>query len=154
MIKGLFETHLFVENLENSIDFYSNVLKLEKCRVNDDRRVAFFWIGKPQQSFLGIWEMPKEQIDKRHFAFECEPDWILNESINFLKSNNLKYWNFLKEDSRKPMVFPWVPAVSIYFEDPDGHLLEFIGKLPEEAQPESEVCSYDVWINTISPNKK
>ena len=24
MIKGLYETHLYVENLENSIEFYSN----------------------------------------------------------------------------------------------------------------------------------
>lgn len=46
MIKGLYETHLYVENLERSIDFYSNVLNLEQCDVFDERPVVFFWIGK------------------------------------------------------------------------------------------------------------
>jgi lactoylglutathione lyase len=82
MIKGLYEAHLFVENLENSIDFYSNKMKLEQCRFNDERRTAFFWVGKTKQFMLGLWEKPKEQIDIRHFAFECEPDWIQNESVN------------------------------------------------------------------------
>ncbi|MDP5092265.1 MAG: VOC family protein, partial [Polaribacter sp.] len=89
MIKGLFETHLFVENLERSIDFYTNVLNLEMYLFEKERRAALFWIGKPQQAMLGLWEKPKEEIDIRHFAFQCDWDWILNDSIKFLKSNNL-----------------------------------------------------------------
>jgi len=42
MIKGLYETHLFVENLEKSIDFYANVLGLELCHIEAERRIAFF----------------------------------------------------------------------------------------------------------------
>ncbi len=91
MIKGLFKTHLFVEDLARSIDFYSNVLKLEKCQLNDERKLAFFWIGKAQKSFLGLWEMPKHKIDKRHFAFECDSEWIINDSISFLKSKKLNF---------------------------------------------------------------
>ncbi|MBK9566894.1 MAG: VOC family protein [Saprospiraceae bacterium] len=41
-IKGLFETHLFVENLERSIDFYTNILGLEQCYYEGERRTAFF----------------------------------------------------------------------------------------------------------------
>ena len=78
MIKGLFETHLFVENLERSIDFYTNVLNLEMYLFEKERRAALFWIGKPQQAMLGLWEKPKEEIDIRHFAFQCDWDWILN----------------------------------------------------------------------------
>lgn len=148
MIKGLFETHLFVQNLEQSVDFYSNILGLEKCKVNDDRRVAFFWIGKPQQSFLGIWEMPKDKIDKRHFAFECEASWVINDSVPFLEKHKLKYWNFLKDETKLPMVFPWIPAVSIYFSDPDGHSLEFIGKLNQNPDPCRNVMSYKDWVNS------
>ncbi len=36
MIKGLFETHLFVENLERSIDFYTNTLKLEQYLFEEE----------------------------------------------------------------------------------------------------------------------
>lgn len=150
MIKGLFETHLFVENLERSIDFYTNVLGLEQYLYEEERRAAFFWIGKPRQAFLGIWEKPKEEIDLRHFAFECDWDWILNESVGFLKSHNIGFWNFLGDDSEKPMVFANIPAIAIYFSDPDGHYLEFIGKLPGKYRPEkgSTVVSYEEWLET------
>ena len=145
MIKGLYETHLFVENLERSIDFYTNTLGLEQCRLNDDRRIAFFWVGKPKQQVLGLWEKPKDQIDSRHFAFECEPNWILNESVNFLKKHNLNFWNFLNDGTQRPMVFSWMPAIAIYFNDPDGHTLEFIGILEGDSKPEKGILSYKDW---------
>ena len=148
MIKGLFETHLFVENLERSVDFYTNVLGLEQYLHEEERRAALFWIGKPQQAMLGLWEKPKDEIDIRHFAFECDWDWVLNESVDFLESNNLNFWNFLSDDSKKPMVFVNIPAIAIYFTDPDGHYLEFIGKLPGKYRPEkgSLVVSYEDWL--------
>ena len=146
MIKGLFETHLFVEDLERSMEFYEKVMGLKLCNLNDKRRVAAFWIGKPKQAMLGLWEMPKEKIDKRHFAFECEPDWVINESIPFLKSKKLEFRNFLNDGIERPMVFAWMPAVSIYFEDPDGHSLEFIGMLKGESKPDDGVVSYEDWL--------
>lgn len=149
MIKGLFETHLFVEDLERSVDFYSNVLGLDQCNLNDERRVAAFWIGSPQQAMLGLWEKPKSEMDKRHFAFQCEPQWILNESVQFLKDRNLKFWNFLKDKKEIPMVFAWMPAIAIYFEDPDGHELEFIGILNGTPKPELGVISYDDWLKNL-----
>ena len=148
MIKGLYETHLFVENLERSIDFYSKKMELEQCRFSDERRIAFFWIGKEKQFMLGLWEKPKEQIDIRHFAFECDPDWIQNESLNYLKSRNINSWNFLNDGTEGPMVFVWMPAISIYFSDPDGHYLEFIGILngKSKSDDENRVVSYNEWL--------
>ena len=145
MIKGLFETLLFVENLERSIDFYANTLKLKQCHFDENRRIAFFWIGKDKQSMLGLWEKPKDEIELRHFAFECDANWILNESINYLKERNLHFWNFLADETERPMVFAWVPAIAIYFTDPDGHYLEFIGVLEGESKPENGVISYEKW---------
>ena len=148
MIQGLYETHLFVENLERSVDFYSNVLGLKLCRLNNERRGAFFWIGKDKQFMLGLWEKPKKDIDIRHFAFQCEPEWVINESVSFLKSHKLNFWNFLQSDIEQPMVFCWMPAVSIYFNDPDGHDLEFIGILPGEPKgiEEKRVVTYEEWL--------
>jgi len=148
MIKGLYETHLFVENLERSIDFYTNKMELKQCRFNNQRRTAFFWIGEDKKFMLGLWEKPKDQIDIRHFAFECDPDWILNESVDFLKSRNIKYWNFLNNRTDGPMVFVWMPAISIYFNDPDGHELEFIGVIDGESKSDEEkrVVTYEEWL--------
>ncbi len=146
MIKGLFETHIYVENLERSIDFYSNVLGLTQCHYEEGRRIAFFWIGKPQEAMLGIWEKPKTEIDIRHFAFRCEVVDVLDKSVSFLTQHNLKPYNFLKSDDAAPMVFAWMPAVAIYFNDPDGHALEFIAILAGEARPELGVIAYGEWL--------
>ena len=149
MIKGLYETHLFVENLETSIEFYKNVLGLEQCHSEEDRRTAFFWIGKPKEAMLGLWEKPKSQIEKRHFAFRCDKEYILNDATEFLNSHGLKPYNFLKDGTDRPMVFAWLPAIAIYFNDPDGHYLEFIATLEGEQRPELGVISYEDWINRI-----
>lgn len=146
MIKGLYETHLFVEDLDRSVYFYQNVMGLTKCGYKDERRVAFFWIGEPQQAMLGLWEKPKEQIAIRHFAFRCDIDDVLHKSVEFLKARNLKPYNFLKDGKEKPMVFAWMPAIAIYFKDPDGHDLEFIAVLPGEPKPELGVVSYEEWM--------
>lgn len=145
MIKGLYETHLFVEDLERSIRFYAEKMELELAHVVDERRAAFFWIGKPKQFMLGLWEKPKEEIDIRHFAFECDPDWVLNESVQYLKNRDLDCRNFLNDGTERPMVFAWMPAISIYFDDPDGHSLEFIGILKGTSKPENGVISYEQW---------
>ena len=152
MIKGLYETHLFVENLEISIDFYKNVLGLEQCYFEEERRAAFFWIGKPKEAFLGLWEKPKDEIDKRHFAFRCDADDVIFKSIDFLKARNLKPYNFLKDGTERPMVFAWVPAIAIYFNDPDGHALEFIAVLKGDARPELGVISYQEWLKYTDGN--
>ncbi|MBU2930248.1 VOC family protein [Winogradskyella psychrotolerans] len=150
MIKGLFETHLFVENLETSIDFYKNTLGLQQCYFETERRAAFFWIGKPKEAMLGLWEKPKSEIEKRHFAFRCDKEFILNHASAFLKQNQLQPYNFLKDGTDQPMVFSWMPAIAIYFNDLDGHYLEFISILEGKARPELGVISYDQWIKVTA----
>jgi lactoylglutathione lyase len=145
MIKGLFETHLFVKDLERSIDFYKNTLGLLPCGYNNERRLAFFWIGEPKQAMLGLWEKPQDEVQSRHFAFECSLDYILNEAVAFLKSKELSPYNFLKDGVDRPMVFAWMPAIAIYFKDPDGHELEFIAILEGEAKPDLGVITYEEW---------
>lgn len=146
MIKGLFETHIFVENLDRSVNFYKNVLGLTPCNYKDERRIAFFWIGEPGEAMLGLWEKPKKEIDIRHFAFRCDVDDVLNKSVAFLKERNLKPYNFLKDGSEQPMVFAWMPALAIYFKDPDGHDLEFIAMLEGQGKPELGVIGYEEWL--------
>ena len=153
MIKGLYETHLFVEKIERSVEFYGKVLGLKQCHYEEERRAAFFWIGKDKQSMLGLWEKPKEEIDIRHFAFECEPEWVLNESVHYLKSRNLNFRNFLDDGTERPMVFAWMPAIAIYFDDPDGHSLEFIGILKGKSRPGKGIISYGQWLELETNGK-
>jgi hypothetical protein len=36
----------------------------------------------------------------------------------------------------EPTVFPWMPAASVYFDDSDGHSLEYIAVLPHPPRPD------------------
>ena len=144
--QGLYETHLFVRSLERSIAFYTEVMQLQLAHIEEERRVAFLWIEKEKQSMLGIWEKPEEEIELRHFAFRCDAKEVLENAVPYLKSHHLKPYNFLKDGTDRPMVFAWTPAVAIYFLDPDGHYLEYIGVLEGEGRPELGVVSYEEWV--------
>lgn len=145
MIKGLYETHVQVSDLENAIKFYTEILGLEFAHKEENRRIAFLWIGKNKESMLGLWEQ-KENLQTRHFAFTADKEDILNYSVEFLRTKNLKPYNFLKDGIEKPMVFAWMPALAIYFNDPDGNQLEFISVLEGDGKPELGVLSYEEWM--------
>jgi lactoylglutathione lyase len=146
MIRGLYETHLPVASLERSVDFYTQTLELELAHHEPGRRITFCWVGNPREYMLGLWEKPEAEIDSRHFAFRCDADFIRNDAVNWLKRRGLQPYNFLKDGTERPMVFAWMPAIAIYFNDPDGHILEFISILPGNARPELGVISYEEWM--------
>ena len=152
LITGLFETHLKVRNLERSMEFYEKIVGLELAMKEQARRVAFYWIGGRGKTALGLWENPPwaserdagDQIITQHFAFEMDfAD--LGRAVASIKQRGIELRNFFEQITDVPSVFGWVPAASIYFNDPDGHLLEFIAKLPGSAKPEIGVVSLDEW---------
>jgi catechol 2,3-dioxygenase-like lactoylglutathione lyase family enzyme len=151
MINGLFETHVNVGDLERSIAFYRDVLGLELGRREDDRRAAFLWIPRPGEAMLGLWEKPPAEVVPQHFAFRASVDDVLHKSVAWLEGRGLACHNFLADGTRRPMVFCWMPAVSIYFNDPDGHLLELIAMLPGRPRPEAGVVPYDEWQRLWAP---
>ncbi len=149
MITGLFETHINVTNLERSLAFYRDVLGLEVGRVEEDRPVAFLWMGSRGEAMLGLWEKPPEQVLPQHFAFRSTVDDVLERSVAWLAERGLDCHNFLNDGTRRPMVFAWMPAVALYFDDPDGHLLELIAMLPGQPRPELGVVSWESWQNKV-----
>ena len=94
---------------------------------------------------LGLWEKPADQIRPQHFAFRASIEDVLTRAVPYLKERNLPSRNFLNDGTERPMVFGWMPALAIYFRDPDGHSLEFIAMLPDEPRPEVSVVSWDEW---------
>ncbi|RFS26375.1 VOC family protein [Chitinophaga silvatica] len=152
MIQGLYETHIQVSNLEKAVQFYTEVLGLELAHYDDNRPIAFLWIGENKKAMLGLWEQ-QENLQKRHFAFSCSKDFILNSANKFLEDNGLKAYNFLKNGDNKPMVFAWMPALALYFDDPDGNQLEFIHILEGTSQPALGVISYADWLQRKDDSK-
>jgi catechol 2,3-dioxygenase-like lactoylglutathione lyase family enzyme len=144
LLKGLFETHLNVANLERSMEFYGNVLGLQLGTRDDSRRLAIYWIGGWGQSFLGLWEKPQNEIFRQHFAFEVDLT-RLHDAILALSHQRIEVRNFFDERTDVPSVFGWMPAASVYFNDPDDHLLELLAKLPGPPKPDVGIVSLPEW---------
>ena len=147
---ALFESHLLVSNLERSISFYRDLLGLHLAGLFDERRAAFFWIGGPGQSMLGLWES-RLRLDSKlmfkpetHIAFRVSLDELLN-APTALRSAGVEPLDFDHHPTNEPVVLAWMPAASLYFDDPDGNLLEYITMLDEPARPELGVVSWDEW---------
>ncbi|HEY3738673.1 MAG TPA: VOC family protein [Bryobacteraceae bacterium] len=132
-IEGLFETHLTVRSLERSIAFYRDKLGLTLAREFPERRVAFFWIGAPGSTMLGLWESgdgPNRM--QLHIAFRVTIEQIEKASAA-LKAAGIAPLDFNGEPTEQLQALAWMPAVSIYFRDPDGHMLEFLTMLDGDA---------------------
>ena len=147
-VRGLFETHLTVSDLERSIAFYGAALGLELAHRNADRKVAFYWMGGPGETMLGLWEAgTSPQRMNLHIAFKVDlPDLL--DAPRRLKAANIEPLDFWGKPSDEVTVLAWMPAASVYFQDPDGNLLEYLTMLPEPAHPERGVVSWSSWSSS------
>ena len=144
-IRGLFEAHLTVSNLRRSKAFYGDTLGLKVAGLFPDRRAAFFWMGAPGDSMLGIWETgPTPQRMSLHIAFKVELADLLNAPKQ-LRAANIVPLDFAGNPTEEPVVLAWMPAASLYFHDPDGHMLEFLCMLPDAPRPELGVVGWSDW---------
>jgi catechol 2,3-dioxygenase-like lactoylglutathione lyase family enzyme len=131
-VQGLYESHLTVSDLDRSIAFYRDTLGLELAHVIDARHVAFFWIGGKDRSMLGLWSIHSSPVRLRlHIAFQVDLAALV-ASVGLLRAAGVTpRAGGGGPEIDEPRVFPWMPAASVYFDDPDGHSLEYIAVLPD-----------------------
>ncbi|MDQ0191444.1 VOC family protein [Alicyclobacillus cycloheptanicus] len=135
MIKGLYEAHLPVSDIDRSIEFYHG-LGLEIAYKGP--RVTFFWIEKGK-SWLGLW--PSEHAKTpyhpsvRHVAFYVEledmkraQEWLADHGIAVRDA-----FGVVGEDQPLILQNSANYHAAIYFDDPDGNSLEFITPLKLDA---------------------
>lgn len=143
-ITGLFETHLTVADLGRSVGFYRDVLGLPLAHTVPERRVAFFWVGAPGNAMLGLWEAPGPLGLRLHLAFQMPVADIL-QAVDGLRTANITPRDFGSAPCETPCVIGWMPAIALFFTDPDGHSLEFLSMLPGPPRPELGVVSWPEW---------
>lgn len=141
-VRALFETHLTVANLRRSMKFYGETLGLELARAFPERRIAFYWVGQPGASMLGLWEAGTgPQRMNLHTAFTVELDDLL-DAPQRLRAAGLAPLDFEGRPTDEPVVLAWA---SLYFQEPDGNLLEFLTMLHDAPDPELGVVSWSAW---------
>ncbi|HSB57951.1 MAG TPA: VOC family protein [Nitrosopumilaceae archaeon] len=148
-IQGLFEAHLTVSDLKHSLNFYQNVVGLTLAYEVKERNAAFLWIGNndssKKRSMLGLWSLGSAPVGMNlHLAFEVTTKDLLG-SPKILAQHGVRTISFFGEKTTEPDVIGWIPAASIYFRDPDGHLLEYLSLLNEKPRPEIGIVPWSKW---------
>jgi len=144
-IQGLFETHLTTTDLARSVRFYRDVVGLRLAHTAHARSAVFFWIGPGRDAMLGLWSTGSgPQRLQLHAAFRVSLDEVLSAPQQ-LAAAGVTPLDFDGNPANEPVVVAWMPAASVFFRDPDGHLLEFLAMLPDEPQPERGVVPWTAW---------
>jgi len=141
-VRGLFETHLTVADLDRSTAFYRDVVGLPVALELPERGAAFLWIGRPGQAMLGLWSIGSAPMGMRlHIAFEMSLEDVLAAPAR-LRAQGLAPLSFFGEPADEPSVIGWMPAAAVYFQDPDGHILEYISMLALDARPDAGIVPW------------
>ncbi|SRR5712692_7048231 len=80
-VKGLFEAHITVSDMQRSIAFYCDVVGLEVGLLQPERPAAFFWVGGRGRSMMGLftlesWPLTMKQ-QQHHVAFQVTLEDVL-----------------------------------------------------------------------------
>ena len=144
---GLFETHLTVSDLDRSIGFYRDVVGLPLALVLEERGAAFFWIGEPGEAMLGLWSLGSAPMGlSLHVALRASLTDVL-AACDGLRSNGVLPLSFFDAETSEPSVIGWMPAATVYFRDPDGHLIEYLAMLEEPARAERGIVPWSQWAS-------
>jgi len=147
-ITGLFETHLMVHDLDRSIRFYRDILHLPFAFAVPERGAAFFWIGTPGNAMLGLWASSAPIGLHLHLAFQMPVADVI-QAVSDLRAAGIIPRDFNGVSCETPCVIGWMPAIALFFHDPDGHSLEFISMLPDPPRPEIGTLAWPDWQERV-----
>jgi GNAT superfamily N-acetyltransferase len=142
---GLFEAHLGVADLSRATTFYADVLGLPLALRVPERGAAFFWIGDPGESMLGLWSSGHGPMaTTSHIALRAPLADVL-AACDALRSAGVTPLSFFGEPTDEPSVIGWMPAAAVYLRDPDGHLIEYLAMLDEPPRPDAGIVPWSQW---------
>ena len=144
-VRGLFETHLTVRDVPRSVAFYRDVVGLPVALELPERDAAFLWIGARGRSMLGLWGIGSSvNTMTLHIAFDTALEDVL-AAPGRLRANGVTPLSFFGAETDEPDVLGWMPAAAVYFQDPDGHLLEYLAMLDEDPRPDAGIVPWSQW---------
>jgi lactoylglutathione lyase len=144
-VRGLFETHLTVRDVPRSVVFYRDVVGLPLALDLPERNAAFMWIGERGRSMLGLWGIGSSVNSLTlHIAFDVALDDVLS-APDRLRAQGATPLSFFGQETTEPDVLAWMPAAAVYFQDPDGHLLEYLAMLDTAPRPDAGIVPWSEW---------
>lgn len=111
----MFEAHLNVSNLDRSIAFYRDVLGLELAHRIPERHCAFFWMGAPGQTMLGLWCIYTTPIRERlHIAFRVDLEDVIASVERLRVAGITPRSTGGGPEIAEPRVAPWRPGQACF----------------------------------------
>jgi lactoylglutathione lyase len=148
-VRGLFETHLTVADLDRSVTFYRDVVGLSLALEVPERGAAFLWIGEPGEAMLGLWSLGSAPMGlSLHIAFRTSLEEVMG-ACGRLRALGVTPLSFFATETDEPSVIAWMPAAAVYVRDPDGHLLEYLAMLDEKPDPALGITSWSQWAGSV-----
>lgn len=119
-IRGVYEVAIRVRDLARAETFYCQLLGLKVGFRDEQRNWLFLRAG--DSSGMIVLQEDQGHWPIQHIAFTVRESEI-EQSAQQLRENGIAL--------EGPIVHEWIPAKSVYFEDPDGHALELCAVLPK-----------------------
>ena len=150
-LRGIYETHLPVADLDRATAFYVDTLGFEP-----DGPPGFLFLHDGDQRWmLGLYEGEtgeRRHPRERHVSFrvaEADADgmveWLRDRNITPVHPPSAPRDGPMAE----PIVFGWMPAAAVFFEDPDGNLLELVADLSDEPRPDVGYVPLSEWRASV-----
>jgi catechol 2,3-dioxygenase-like lactoylglutathione lyase family enzyme len=114
-IKGVYEIAIRVKDLARAEAFYKDVLGLEEGLRDERRNWLFLRVGS--DAGMVVLQEDKGEWPTQHFAFTID-EVNIKRAGAILKDKGVSV--------SEPVYHKWMNAVSVYFDDPDGHALELL----------------------------
>lgn len=139
--QGVYEVHLPVTDLGKSVDFYAKLGFELGFGSRGDSSVLLVCPDATAGPMIGLFTV--DAVEHRHPAefhtafrvagreAERMVPWLRKRGIEPQHPSTAPRDGPMDE----PIVHGWMPAAAVFFEDPDGHLLELIAELDGEPQP-------------------
>lgn len=118
-ITGLYEIAIPVADLARAEKFYCDVLGLEVGLRDEARRWLF--LRAAGDAGMVVLQETGASFPSLHFAFAIGREDVVAASAR-LEERGVAV--------EGPLFHPWMPATSVYFQDPDGHQLELCAPGP------------------------
>jgi len=115
-IRGVYEVAIRVRDLAKAETFYREVLGMDVGLRDERRRWVFLRAGDG----MIVLQEDKAECPRQHFAFTVAESEI-DAAASALRERGVPVTG--------PVVHEWIPAKSLYFEDPDSHDVELCAQL-------------------------
>jgi lactoylglutathione lyase len=149
--EGLYEVHLPVTDLPRSIEFYGKLGFGVGFAHRQGPGALLMYERGGKRWMLGLFrvtEVTHRHPAESHFALRMSEEDV-DEMIPYLARLGIVA---VHPDTapregpmKEPIVHGWMPAASVFFRDPDGHLIELIAELSEPPRPDAAYMPLSEW---------